>query len=656
MSRTATKIWTDAERSALHLPAALTVSEWADRHRMLAGPACVEAGNWRTDRTPYLRDLMDAFGDPEVEEETIVKSVQSAGSEAMLNQIAYAIAEDPGPGMLVNPREEDTRYVQRDRIRPMVEASGELMRHTTGRIWDMASDAFRFDVMAMYFGSSNSIPSLRGKPIRYLWLDDVDAYALYAGTEGNPVELAKNRATTFWDRKIVLLSTPTTVNGFIWQNWLRSNMQQYYMPCPHCGAYTIWKFGLLKIAKTLRDPDEIREEDGCVWYECGKCGGRIEEVEKEPLVAAGRWVPEGQTIDADGNLKGRPKRSRRHSGFRYWAIVSPWVRWTEIMAKWFEASTEEGLITGMLHAFLNNVLAKPFQETGWEKEASELAELRADFSRGTVPNDCLILVAAADYHKSLEGGVVTIAFEVRGFGYGLKNYVINSGWVDSFETLDAILWQTPYPWTDSTEAGQKPWLTVTTLFIDSGHETDDVYNYCLSQRGRAIPTKGKRGPLVKPLQVTDVESATERRLSRPARRKYRGLPFINVDTAFFKSQVTGWTESRKDKDGEIVRKALTHFYSEISDNYLDEFTNEHRVKLRNKRGDWRWVWEPVKGGAPCHFLDTAVLTAAAAFYKGLHYLRSPDEKPIVETTRPRRQQPRRRKRPGGFLDDLPRLR
>ncbi|HIJ70671.1 MAG TPA: hypothetical protein HPP87_04820 [Planctomycetes bacterium] len=624
MSRTAT-ILPEAVREALRLPWSGSVSEWADRHRILSGPACTEAGQWRTQRAPYLRGPMDAFGDPEVAEIIIVKNVQSGASEAMLNQMGYAMAEDPGPGMLVNPTEENTGYVQRDRLRPMIEASDEMKRHTTGRIWDLSGDAFRFDVMSLYFGSSNSIPSLRGKPVRYLWLDDVDAYAAYAGTEGDPVKLAMARSTAFWDSKIVLISTATTINGTIWRAWLRSNMQQYWMPCPRCGAYTIWTFEQLKLPKELRDPDEIIENDGCVWYECAKCGGRIEETEKEASVAAGVWVPEGQAVDESDRLTGKPKRSRRVCGFRYWAIVSPWVAWTKIMADWFEANTEEGIITGGLHAFLNNTLAKPYQETGWEKKPSEFDALRGEFSRGTVPADCAMLVAGADYHKSA-GGVVRIDYEVRGFAPGLKNYVVTSGSVDSFEMLDLVLWRTPYPWADGTAADRRAWLMVPTVFVDSGDKPDDVYDWCLTQRGRAIPTKGKRGPLARPLQVTDVESATERRLSRRVRRKYKGLAYIGVDTHFFKDQVTGWTEPVKNAEGEVVKQPLTQFYAEIPDYYFAEFTNEHKVKHRTRRGDVRWVWEPLTSSSPTHFLDTAVLAAAAAFYKGLHYLRAPGER------------------------------
>ncbi|MBL4544141.1 MAG: phage terminase large subunit family protein, partial [Rhodobacteraceae bacterium] len=44
----------------------LTVSEWADRHRMLSGRASAEPGRYRTVRTPYMREIMDRLspGDP----------------------------------------------------------------------------------------------------------------------------------------------------------------------------------------------------------------------------------------------------------------------------------------------------------------------------------------------------------------------------------------------------------------------------------------------------------------------------------------------------------------------------------------------------------------------------------------------------------------
>src|SRR5262245_59925841 len=40
---------------------ALTVSEWADRHRILSSRASAEPGRYRSDRTPYMREIVDAL-------------------------------------------------------------------------------------------------------------------------------------------------------------------------------------------------------------------------------------------------------------------------------------------------------------------------------------------------------------------------------------------------------------------------------------------------------------------------------------------------------------------------------------------------------------------------------------------------------------------
>jgi hypothetical protein len=47
-------------------------------------------------------------------------------------------------------------------------------------------------------------------PVRYLFLDEVDAYPPSADDEGEPVALAEARTRTFsWRRKVFLASTPT---------------------------------------------------------------------------------------------------------------------------------------------------------------------------------------------------------------------------------------------------------------------------------------------------------------------------------------------------------------------------------------------------------------------------------------------------------------
>lgn len=652
MLQTKKTLWTDAERRILTLPDEQTVSQWADDNRVLDARSSAEPGQWRTSRTPYLRGIMDVFGDDEVEELTIQKPAQSGGTESIYNMLGYCISYDPGPALLVMPRDEDCDYAGENRLKPMLRNSRDLAEHITDRLWDLSKREFNLDNMTLYFAGSNSPAGLKAKPIRYLFLDEVNAYPPFAGKDTNPVDLAKKRTITFWDRKIVMASTPTTVEGLITLSYKCSNMQQYYVPCPECGRYQVLLFSQLKLPKNLRDPDKIRRSEGAIYYECEHCSARIEENAKEQMTTAGVWVPKGQSVALDGRLTGRPERDKRHSGFQFNALLNPWLKWTEIMALWFEANTEEGIAVGKLLDFKNNILGEAFEETGRKIKTSELVKLRGGFSKGTVPADCIALVASVDYHKSKTRGIVRIDYEVRGFGYGMKNYVISSGSMTSFDELDKEVLMSPFPWSDGTPNEAKLWLAAMVLFVDSGYESDDVYEYCRKRPGLTIPTRGETGPCMKPLRPSDLESATERRLNRRQRVRYRGMQLLLVDTHFFKNQVTSWVEAKRDEDGKIITEALTLFYDEIPEYYFKEFGNEQLVKVRDTKGNVRWVWQPVTRGAPTHSLDTAVLCAAAAYYKGLQYLRKPEEKKAGPTAGPQR---RKRRPRGGFLSNLPKL-
>jgi len=619
-SRKKNTIFSAAERDAWRLAEPMTVSRWADENRILDERTSAEPGRWRTARTAYLAGPMDAFTDPEVEEITVQKVPQSGGTEAIYNMLGYTIDREPGPTLLTMPREDDCDYAAENRLRPMVMLSPALAAHTTGRIWDLSKNEFWFDRMTLYFAGSNSPAGLAAKPVRNLFLDETDKYPPFAGKEANPIDLAVKRTITFYDRKIVKISTPTTNDGYIHQSYLKSNMQQYYCPCPHCGEFTLWTFEQLKLPKELRNPDKIRKSNA-VWYECPVCSRRIEENQKTQLVAAGKWVPAGQTIDVNGKIKGSPLRGKRHSGFQYSALLSPWVSWSQIMAAWFEANTEEGIALGKLHDFHNAYLGRPFEQTGRRLKASVVKELRSDFSCSTVPPDCRLLVASADYHKSPSKGLVRIQYEVRGFAEGLKNYVIKVGNAYSFDKLDEEVLASPFPWADGTSSEKRPFLAVMVLFIDSGYLPDDVYNYCRQRPGLTIPTQGETGPRRTPLTPSDIERATERRLNRRQRSRYRGMQLLLVDNYYFKNLVTGWVEPQLDEDGKVIAEPLTQFYAECPAYYFREFANEYKIRTRDSRGNTKWLWKTIRPGAPTHGLDTAVLAAAAAFYKGAFWMR-----------------------------------
>ena len=69
-------------------PESLTVAEWADKYRRLPATSA-EPGPWRTSRTPYLREPMEAFTDPKVSKIVMVAASQVGKSELILNIVGY---------------------------------------------------------------------------------------------------------------------------------------------------------------------------------------------------------------------------------------------------------------------------------------------------------------------------------------------------------------------------------------------------------------------------------------------------------------------------------------------------------------------------------------------------------------------------------------
>ena len=81
------------------------VSEWADEHRVLEGLGASEKGKWRTDRTPYMREIMDNMSAKStVWKQAVVAGAQISKTESGNNCVGYWASAAPGPIMFVLPR------------------------------------------------------------------------------------------------------------------------------------------------------------------------------------------------------------------------------------------------------------------------------------------------------------------------------------------------------------------------------------------------------------------------------------------------------------------------------------------------------------------------------------------------------------------------
>lgn len=271
-----------------------TVSQWADKHRMLVSEASSEPGRWRTDRAPYQREIMDAFTQPGVWEIDIMASAQVGKSEIELNMMGRAIDMDPGPILYVQPTDKVAEDYSKRRIAPMIAACPRLREKVNGAKSRNSNNTI---VMKVFPGGSlniigaNSPSDLASKPVRYIFLDEIDRFPDSAGTEGDPIELAERRTETYrHNRKIVKCSTPTIKGrSKIERAFMHGTQEEWRTECPHCRQYSFIRFDDVKFDKESYEDDDGQPDyivSNPRWV-CPVCRRETPETEAKRLPA--RW-------------------------------------------------------------------------------------------------------------------------------------------------------------------------------------------------------------------------------------------------------------------------------------------------------------------------------------------------------------------------------
>ena len=254
LAQTAAEVYEAAFHAGLTPEPLLSISQWADRYRRLSQRASAEPGPWRTERTPYMREIMDGLSPSSpVERVVFMKGSQIGGTECGNNWIGYVIHKSPGPMMVVQPTVELAKRNSKQRIDPLIEES-EVLRQLvkSPRSRDSGNTVLskQFPGGVLVTTGANSAVGLRSMAVRYLFLDEVDAYPGDVDGEGDPVHLAYARTRTFSRRKVFLCSTPL-ITGLsrIEAAYLESDQRRYWVPCPHCGEFQVLKFERLRWPK-----------------------------------------------------------------------------------------------------------------------------------------------------------------------------------------------------------------------------------------------------------------------------------------------------------------------------------------------------------------------------------------------------------------------
>lgn len=487
-------------RRILAPPPRLTVSEWADRFRMLSREASAEPGKWQTSRAPYQRGIMDALSEPMVERVVFVKASQVGATELLNNICGYFIDQDPGPMLVLMPTVDLAKAWSKDRLAPMLRDSPRLR----GKVKDARSRDSENTILHKKFPGgqltatgANSPSSLSSRPIRAVLCDEVDRYPISAGSEGDPVSLATKRTATFWNRKVVLASTPTIKDvSRIEAAWFESDRRRYYVPCPHCGESQVLRWKNL-IWNKREERGEVRHEPETACYMCRHCAATIEETDKPQMLADGAWVAENP--------------GSRIAGFHISGLYSPWTRWEELVVEWLAA---QGHVERM-QVFINTVLGEAWEDREGTAVLEGLAK-RAEKYPADVPDGVGILTAGVDVHPDrLEAQVV-------GWGEGEEAWLLGH-WRIHGDTESEETWQRLDHYLLRKyrhESGAD--LRISATMVDSGAQTRTVYRFVRPRESRNVwAAKG-------------TDTLAHAPLSRSSRRNRDGVKLWTIGTYSFK--------------------------------------------------------------------------------------------------------------------------
>ena len=566
----------------------LTVSQWAEKYRVLSSVSSAEPGRWRNSRVPYLVEIMDRFSPyDDAREIVFMKGSQVGVTEAGFNAIGFYIDNDPCSMLYAMPTEATAKRNSKIRFDPMVEASESLR----GKIAPMRSRDKQNSVLqksfpggVLIFCGTNSPAPLRSIPARIIILDELDAMPLDVDGEGSPVDLAKARTRTFAQKKIGLISTPTIEGAsMIAEAYRKTSQRRYFVPCPHCGLMQtleweniVWEPGMPHTAA----------------YKCDGCGEHIEERHKTFMLANGQWQDTKPEFSNPEVL-----------GYHISALYSPlgWYSWQQAVREYLESEENET----KRKVWVNTVLGETYKESGDAPEWEVLYNRRENYPTYRPPKEVVLLTAGVDVQKN------RIEVEIVGWCRGRRSYSVDYRVLvgDTADVSPGGVWDelagiVGEKWV--REDGRE--LPLAKMCVDSGYNTAEAYAFCRRfHPSQVVPIKGSdtQSVVLTPPRAVDRAEGKGKAVGTTA--------LWMVGVSILKSELYGWLRLRVNEEGEFP-DGYCHFPTAYDAHYFRMLTAE-KLQKRLVRGYPKYEW--VKEYARNEALDCRLYARAGTYMIGV---------------------------------------
>lgn len=572
-----------------------TVSSWADEFRILSSKEASEFGQWKTSRVPFARDIQDSLSqhDP-VPEVVFMASTQVSKTSIGLNWIGETIHLTPSPMLWVLPTIDVAQRLAKSRLTPMIQESAPL-RERVGI--DRSRDSSNTQTMKEFaggflvMGGANSPASLASMPIGKLFLDEIDKYPRDVGRdkdgggEGDAVDLAEARTTTFWRRKIFKTSSPTIKSlSRIDEEYEKSSQGEYWVPCPHCKTKQVLR------RENLHIPEN---QPLLAQFKCLGCEELIGHHHKTWMLENGEWRHR------------YPERYNLKRGFHISAWYTPiglGRSWGELALRYEEVKKNPQ----RLKVFINTVdgicYSDPNEKLDWE----ELKARAEDFALGSVLPGYLFLTCGVDLQKD------RLEYLVKAWGRGMKSHIVDEGIFEGDPMRDEV-------WLKLDTYLRRPFrnefgidFQIRACAVDSGYLPDRVFAFTQPRKGRNI--FAVRGSSHSGKAILSRPSKVDLKRNSGAVEK-RGADQWQVGVTAAKHE--DFARLSADRKIPVGQERAVRFPRELADEFFRQLAAE--------------VWDPHKGKWVKVYernekLDCSNYALAAAHHPNLklHRLRDPD--------------------------------
>ena len=461
--------------------ARLKPSEWASGRVIIADGLTPK---FQIENAPWLREPLDAIADSEIKELVLLAPVGTGKTTMMEAGMAYVIAEDPGPTLLVGQTDDDLKDWAETRLAHTLNQTEETKalfpqdRHKRRKMQIL------FPHMALFMTGAN-LSGLQSKSMRRVWNDEAWQY------KKGMLQESRGRMHDRWNRQFFIMSQAGVKGDDLHMAFDNSDAREFCFPCPACGTVQPWKMDNVAYDVHL---DHLGQPDHLTTAQTAriKCDN-----------------PECDHITPDNSQKRRalaesaayePSKAGLpgHVGFHY-NVLCNWRKplW-EIVLLWLQANdAKKGGELDPIRQFIQKRLAEPWIEDLTDNRTELVGDgyKKGEFTERQQIDGELHRFLTVDKQRD------HFWYVIRAWRGDGSSRLIAEGRLETWEQV--------------VEAREKYGVPPRLVFIDAQYDTDEVYKKCAANDWSALHGSGSDGF----------------RHRNPKNNEFKNRPFSKFETA-----------------------------------------------------------------------------------------------------------------------------